>query len=49
MRATSQRDVLVRWRHPGDVLVLPFGVGDQTIAFATMSITTLLDSMTVTR
>ena len=33
----------------GDVLVLPYGVGDQTIAFATMSITTLLDSMTVTR
>ena len=32
----------------GDLLVLPYGVGDQTIEFATMSITTLLDSMTTT-
>jgi predicted GH43/DUF377 family glycosyl hydrolase len=32
----------------GDTLVLPYGVGDQTIAFATMSIVQLLDSMTRT-
>jgi predicted GH43/DUF377 family glycosyl hydrolase len=30
----------------GDTLVLPYGVGDQSIAFATMSIAALIDSMT---
>jgi predicted GH43/DUF377 family glycosyl hydrolase len=30
----------------GDVLVLPFGVGDQSIAIATLSITDVLDSLT---
>jgi predicted GH43/DUF377 family glycosyl hydrolase len=30
----------------GDTLVLPYGVGDQSIAFTTMSIAALIDSMT---